>query len=147
MQPAAKRKEPLLRITTRVAFLLVLFAFAFSPLARALAANRVEASPQAKAYRALLKAVAAGDFEAYKKSMTKASATGIDEQIKQSGMDPKKGMEMLKAMTPADLKLTSLKIDPKDAKKATLEATGKMDGELNRGTIALEQEDGQWKIA
>ena len=136
-----------MRTTTRVAFVLVLFAFAFSPLARALASNRVEATPQAKAYRALLKAVAAGDFEAYKKAMTKASSKGIDEQIKQTGMDPKKGMEMLQAMVPTDLTLTSVKIDEKDAKKATLQATGKMGEELNFGTISLEQEDGQWKVA
>ena len=136
-----------MRITNRVALLLVLLAFAFCPLARALASNRIEATPQAKAYGVLLKAVAAGDFEGYKKAMTKASAKGINEQIKQSGMDPKKGMEILKAMAPTDLTLTALNVDPKDARKATLEATGKMGGELNHGTIALEQEDGQWKVA
>jgi len=72
---------------------------------------------------------------------------GLETGIKQSGMDPKKGMEILKAMAPTDLTLTALNVDPKDARKATLEATGKMGGELNHGTIALEQEDGQWKVA
>jgi uncharacterized alpha/beta hydrolase family protein len=50
----------------------------------------------------------------------------------------------MKAMTPTDLKLTSVKVD---GKKATLEATGKVDKEANRGTVSLEQEDGQWKVA
>jgi hypothetical protein len=33
----------------------------------------VEATPQAKAYRAALKAIAAGDFEAYKKTLSSAT--------------------------------------------------------------------------
>jgi hypothetical protein len=47
-------------------------------------------------------------------------------------------------MTPSDLKFTSLKVE---VKKATLEATGKVDKEANKGTIAQEQEDDQWKVA
>jgi hypothetical protein len=116
------------------------------PLSYALSADtgNIEATPQAKAYRALLKAVAAGDYEGYKKCMTKEAAAGIDKQTKEMGLDPKKGMELMKAMTPTDLKLTSVKVD---GKKATLEATGKVDKEANRGTVSLEQEDGQWKVA
>ena len=106
--------------------------------------KNIEATPQARAYRALLKMVAAGDFEGYKKCMTKEAAAGIDKQTKEMGLDPKKGMELMKAMTPTDLKLTALKVD---GKKATLEATGKVDKEANRGTVSLEQEDGQWKVA
>lgn len=111
----------------------------------ALAADtkNVEGSPQAKAYRALLKTVAAEDFEGYKKCMTKEAAAGIDKQIKDGGMEPKKGMQFLKAMSPTDLKFTSLKVD---GKKATLEATGKVGGDASRGTIALEEQDGQWKV-
>jgi len=116
---------------------------AISPASGAETKN-LEKTPQAKAYRAQLKAVAAGDFEGYKKSMTSESQKGIDKQIKDSGLDAKKGMELLKAMAPADLKFTSLNVD---GKKATLEATGKVGGETNKGTIFLEEEDGQWKIA
>jgi hypothetical protein len=134
-----------MRIANRVTLFLLPIAFSFSSSALgAGAAKNVETSPQAKAYRALLKAVEAGDFEGYKKSMTKEAAKGIDQQTKEMGLDPKKGMEMMKAMTPADLKLTALKVE---GKKATLEATGKVDNELNKGTISLEQEDGQWKVA
>jgi hypothetical protein len=116
------------------------------PLSYALSADtgNIEATPQAKAYRALLKAVAAGDYEGYKKCMTKEAAAGIDKQTKEMGLDPKKGMELMKAMTPTDLKLTSVKVD---GKKATLDDTGKVDKEANRGTVSLEQEDGQWKVA
>ena len=104
----------------------------------------LKSSPQVKAYEAVRKAVQAGDFEAYKKAMTKESAKKMDEQIKESKMDTKKGMEFLKAMEPADLRFTDLKVN---GKKATLMATGKVAGEANKGTIELEQEDGQWKVA
>jgi hypothetical protein len=131
--------------TVRRIFVLstVLLALALSPVVAADAKN-VEGSPQVKAYRTLLKAVEAGDFESYKKCMTKEAAAGIDKQIKETGMDPKKGMEFLKAMSPTDLKFASLKVD---GKKATLEATGKVAGEMNKGTIAMEEQDGQWKVA
>jgi len=133
-----------MRITRRVVVpSALLIALTFSS-ARAADSRNLDGTPQAKAYGALLKAVAAGDFDAYKKSMTKEAAKGIDQQTKEMGLDPKKGMELMKAMTPSDLKLTSLKVE---GKKATLEATGKVDEEANKGTIALEQEDGQWKVA
>jgi Domain of unknown function (DUF4878) len=105
--------------------------------------KNLEATPQAKAYRALLKAVDAGDFDAYKKSVTKEGVKAIEQQMKETGMEPKKGMELLKMLVPSDVKFTSLKVD---GKKATLEATGKVDGEMNRGTIPMEEEDGQWKV-
>ena len=107
------------------------------------AAKDLEKTPQVKAYRALLKTVDAGDYEAYKKGMAAESAKGMDQQMKDAGIDAKKGMEFLKAMSPTELKLTSLKVD---GKKATLEATGKVGGELNYGTIEMVDEDGQWKV-
>ena len=103
----------------------------------------LEKTPQVKAYRALLKTVDVGDYEAYKKLMAAESAKGMDQQMKDAGMDPKKGMEFLKAMEPTELKITSLKVD---GKKATLAATGKVGGELNYGTIEMAEEDGQWKV-
>jgi hypothetical protein len=120
-----------------VAVLLCASAFAAS------GSKDLEKTPQVKAYRALLKTVDAGDYEVYKKGMAAESAKGIDQQMKDSGMDPKKGMEFLKAMSPTDLKFTSFKVD---GKKATLLATGKVGGELNYGTIEMAEEDGQWKI-
>jgi hypothetical protein len=114
--------------------------------ASAFAASRskdLEKTPQVKAYRALLKTIDAGDYEAYKKHMAAESAKGMDQQMKDAGMDPKKGMEFLKAMSPTDLKFTSLKVD---GKKATLLATGKVGGELNYGTIEMAEEDGDWKV-
>lgn len=52
-------------------------------------------------------------------------------------------MEFMKAMMPKDLKFASVKVD---VKKSTLEVTGKVADEPNRGTITLEEEDGQWKV-
>ena len=133
-----------MRISRRLLVLsAVLLAWTFST-ARAADSKNLDESPQAKAYKGLLKTVAAGDFDGYKKCMTKEAAAGIDKQIKDSGMDPKKGMEFLKMMSPTDLKFTGLKVD---GKKATLDAAGKVAGEVNKGTIALEEESGQWKIA
>jgi len=93
----------------------------------------------------LLKAVAAPDFEGYKKSMTKEAAKGIDAEMKESGLTAKQGAEMIKAMAPNEVKFTALKVD---GKKATLQATGKvMGGEATYGTMNLQEEDGQWKVA
>jgi len=108
------------------------------------AAQDIAKSPQVAAYKALLKAVNAGDFEGYKKSMTKAAGEGIDKQIKEMGMDPKKGMEMLKAMVAQNIKYTALKVD---GKKAVLSATGRMMDADQYGTIDLEEENGAWKVA
>jgi hypothetical protein len=133
-----------MRIAKRLAVLSSLLVVPAFSSALAAGAKNLETTPQAKVYMSLLKAVAAGDFEGYKKCMTKESVKGIEQQTRETGIDPKKGMEFLKAMTPTELKFTSLKVD---GKKATLEATGKVDGEPNKGTIALEEEDGQWKVA
>lgn len=133
-----------MRIATRLSLLLAFFAFALSS---ALSADTkdLKSTPQAKAYDAVLKAVNAGDYEAYKKAMTKESAKKMDQQMKEMKMDPKKGMEFLKAMSPVNLKYTDLKVA---GKKATLSATAKVaDDPNNKGTIELEQEDGQWKVA
>ncbi len=108
------------------------------------AAQDISKSPQVAAYKALLKAVNAGDFEGYKKSMTKAAGEGIDKQIKEMGMDPKKGMEMLKEMVAQNIKYSALKVD---GKKAVLSATGRMMDADQYGTIDLEEENGAWKVA
>jgi len=128
------------RIVTRVVPA-VLLALALAVPARA--AQDAASSPQARAYQGLLKAVAAGDYVAYKKCMTKAANEGIEKQTKEMNLDPKKVMGMLQAMTPTDIKYTAVKVE---GKKAVLDATGKVGGEANWGTINLEEEDGQWKI-
>ena len=133
-----------MRFSGRVVVLSVLLIALTISIAAAADAKGVEGTPQGTAYRALMKTIADGDYEAMKKCMTKASAEGIEKQTKEMGMDPKKGMEMMKVMTPSDLKLTGLKVD---GKKATLQASGMMDKELNKGTILLEEEGGQWKVA
>ena len=133
-----------MRILSRTIAPVLFAALVCSPLLAAEKAKNLEATPQVKAYRALEKTVAAGDYEAYKKNMAAESAKAMDQQTKDLGLDPKKGMAVLKAMSPSDLKFTSLKVD---GKKATLLATGKQGGEMNYGTIDLVEEDGQWKVA
>lgn len=111
----------------------------------ALSASAADAasSPQAKAYEAHQKAIAAGDYQAFRATMSKSALAEIDKQNKEMGLDPKKMMGMMKELAATDLKFTGVKVD---GKKATLDATGKMGGEANWGTIELDQEDGQWKI-
>ena len=99
-------------------------------------------SPQAAAYQASLKAIASGDFEAYKKTVTKAARAGIETDMKEMNMDAKKAMEMLKEMAPTGIHYTALKVD---GSKATLSATAQMMDEPQYGTIELENEDG-WKV-
>jgi hypothetical protein len=103
----------------------------------------LEATPQGKAYHALLKTVETGDYDGYKRAMVAEAAADIDKQTKELGMTPKKAMEFLKALAPSDVKLTDLKVD---GKKATLSATGKSGGETNWGTIELAEEHGVWKV-
>ena len=104
-------------------------------------AQDVEATPQAKAYRAALKAIAAGDYEAYRKTLSSATLKQMDEQTK--GKSPKEVMDFVKMMSPTDVKLTSVKVD---GQNATLSADAKMDGQAMKGSIALQQEAGQWKV-
>ena len=130
-----------MRILVRTNLALLLIALAAAP---ALAAGKdLEATPQAKAYRALLKTVAAGDYEGYKKAMTAESAKGMDAQLKEMKMQPKQAMMMLKAMAATDVKLTDLKVT---GKKAVLTATGKSGGETNYCSIDMAEESGQWKV-
>jgi hypothetical protein len=104
-------------------------------------AQDVEATPQAKAYRAALKAIAAGDYEAYRKTLSSATLKQMDEQTK--GKSPKEVMDFVKMMSPTDVKLTSVKVD---GQNATLSADAKMDGQAMKGSIALQEEAGQWKV-
>ena len=103
----------------------------------------VESTPQAKVLRANLKAVAASDFEAYKKTMSSESLKQMDAQAKEMKKTPKELMEFVKMMSPTDIKLTDLKVD---GKKATLSMTGKSDGQAMKGTADMVEENGQWKV-
>ena len=133
-----------MRTTSRLALSLCLILSLAAAAAGADDAKKLESTPQAKAYRVMLKAIDAGDFEAYKKSMTKEARTAIDAQMKEMEMKPEDAMKFMKAMAPTELKFTSLKVD---GKKATMMATGKVGGEPNnKGTIDLAEEDGVWKI-
>ena len=128
--------RPSLRLT--VAF------FVAAIIAIRLRAADASQSPQAKAYQASLQAIAAGDFEAYKKSVTKATRAGIEKDMKELGMDAGKAIEMLQAIAPSDVRFTALEVD---GQKAVLSATGQMMDEPQYGTIELEEEDGAWKVS
>jgi hypothetical protein len=109
-----------MRVTRVSLVLAICLGFSLAALAAG-GGQDVEATPQAKAYRAALKAIAAGDFEAYKKTLSSATLKQMEEQTK--GKSSKEVMEFVKMMSPADQKLTSVKVD---GKKATLMASGWM---------------------
>lgn len=115
----------------------------FSLAAAAADSKDVESTPQAKVYRASLKAIADGDYPAYAKCMTSEAVKAIEEQTKEMGKTTKDGMELMKMMAPSDVKFTGLKVD---GKKTVLLATGKQDTEVMYGSIDLEEENGQWKV-
>ncbi len=125
--------------TTIRACLALGFCLGFS--VAALGADNAEATAQAKAYRAVLKAISAGDLEAYKKGLSSATLKQMEEQTK--GRSAKDVMDFVKMMTPTDQKITSVKVD---GKSATLQVTGKMDGQAMSGSIAMVDEGGQWKV-
>ncbi len=131
-----------MKVATRSTFVLALL-FAVSSLAFAAGAKDLESTPQARVYRASLKAIADGDYAAYTKCMTSEAVQEIEKQTKELGKTPKDGMELLKAMAPSDVKFTNLKVD---GKKAVLSATGKQDTETMYGSIDVAEENGQWKV-
>lgn len=126
----------------RSASLTALLALALCAPLRA-ADKDLTRTPQVKAHEAQLKALNAGDYEAYRKTVTKANLAQMDKELKEAGMDAKKAMEFLKEMAPQEIKYTDLKVD---GKKAKLLATAKSFDQVTYGTIELEEEDGQWKV-
>jgi hypothetical protein len=129
--------------SSRFVAAIVLFTLACLPAFAADLAAAAAASPQAKVYETHLQAMMKADYQAFRATMSKTALAQMDKQNKDMSLDPKKMMEMMKAMAPTDLKFTDVKVD---GKKATLMATGKMGGENNWGTISLVDEGGQWKI-
>lgn len=121
----------------------IVLTLACLPALAADLAKAAAASPQAKVYEAHVKAMMAADYQGFRATMSKTALAQMDKQSKDMGLDPKKMMEMMKAMAATDLKFTDVKVD---GAKATLMATGKMGGENNWGTISLVDEGGQWKI-
>jgi hypothetical protein len=106
-------------------------------------ASDIEASPQARVYRASAKAIEAGDLKAYQATLASESKKEMDKVSKEMGKTPKDLMELIQIMQPKDVKLSDLKVD---GKKATMAATGKSDAETMYGSIELTEESGQWKV-
>ena len=129
--------------TLRVVASVVLWTLACLPAFAADVAKAAASSPQAKVYETMRKAVAAGDYNGMRATMSKATLAKMDQQNKDMHLDTKKGMEMMKDMAATDVKFTDLKVT---GTKAVLEATGKVMGEANWGTIEETNEGGQWKI-
>jgi hypothetical protein len=107
------------------------------------AAADIEASPQAKAYRASVKAIDSGDVKAYQATLSSEATKEMEKVSKDMGKTPKDLMELLKILQPNDVKLSDLKVD---GKKATMSGTGKSENETMYGSIELEEENGQWKV-
>jgi hypothetical protein len=102
-------------------------------------------SPQAKAYLDWVKAVKAGNLEAWKKLVPAEASQQIEAQAKEMKKKPKDVVEFLGAMTPDENKITGLKVD---GGKATLLVTGRTKGEPkpSYGKVEMIQEGGAWKV-
>jgi hypothetical protein len=102
-------------------------------------------SPQAKVYFAWVKAVKAGDLEAWKKLVPAEASQQIEAQAKEMNKKPKDVVEFLGSMTPDENKVTGVKVD---GGKATLSVTGKTKGEPkpSYGKVEMVQEGGAWKV-
>lgn len=102
-------------------------------------------SPQAQVYAAWVKAVKAGDLEAWKKVVPAEASQQIEAQAKEMNKKPKDVLDFLGAMTPDENKITGLKVD---GNKATLSVTGKTKGEPkpSYGSVEMIQEGGTWKV-
>jgi len=121
--------------------LAALFVVAALPLTAADAAK----SPQAKVYLEWVKAVKAGNLEAWKKVVPAEASQQIETQAKEMKKTPKDILEFLGAMSPDESKITGLKVD---GDKATLLITGKTKGETkpSYGKVQMIQEGGAWKV-
>jgi hypothetical protein len=102
-------------------------------------------SPQAKAYLDWVKAVKAGNLEAWKKLVPAEASKQIEAQAKEMKKTPKDVIEFLGAMTPDENKITGLKVD---GNKATLLVAGTTKGEPQPsfGKVEMIQEGGAWKV-
>ncbi|MEO8431183.1 MAG: hypothetical protein ABI592_06700 [Acidobacteriota bacterium] len=129
-----------MRKATR-ALLCLALGLAVTPLFAA--GKDFEGTPQAKVYRANQKAIATGDYEAYKKTMSSEALKEMDSQTKAMGKQPKDIMELMKMMSPTDIKITDVKVD---GKKAVLSVNGKSDGQMMKGTADMVDENGGWKM-
>ncbi len=107
------------------------------------AADDIEASPQARVYRASAKAIGAGDVKAYSKTLASEANQEMEKVAREMGKTPKDLMELLQIMQPKDVKLSELEVD---GKKATMAATGKSEGETMYGSVELVEENGEWKV-
>ena len=102
-------------------------------------------SPQAKVYLDWVKAVKAGNLEAWKKLVPSEASQQIEAQAKEMKKTPKDVVEFLGAMTPDENTVTGLKVD---GTKATLKVAGKTKGDPkpSYGSVEMIQEGGAWKV-
>jgi hypothetical protein len=135
------RKEFPMRTTLRS--ILVISMVLGSLPALAADSKDVDATPQARVYRASEKAIASGDVKAYQATLASESVKEMEKVSREMGKTPKDLMELVKIMQPVNVKLSDLKVD---GKTATMSAEGKSENETMYGTIELADENGQWKV-
>lgn len=102
-------------------------------------------SPQAKVYLEWVKAVKAGNLEAWKKLVPAEASKQIEAQAKEMKKTPKDVLDFLGSMSPDENKITGLKVD---GTKATLSVTGTTKGEPkpSYGKVEMVLEGGAWKV-
>ena len=103
-------------------------------------------SPQAKVYFDWVKAVKAGNLEAWKKLVPAEASQQIEAQAKEMKKTPKDVVAFLGAMTPDENKIHGPQ--GRSRTKATLKVTGTTKGEPEHsyGNVEMIQEGGAWKV-
>ena len=132
-----------LRLT--LAALFVVTAFSVSAGDPPKSGGDAAKSPQAKVYLEWVKAVKAGNLDAWKKLVPAEASQQIEAQAKEMKKTPKDVLDFLGSMSPDENKITGLKVE---GTKATLSVTGKTKGEPkpSYGKVEMVQEGGAWKV-
>jgi hypothetical protein len=102
------------------------------------AGQNLEDTPQARTVRAFMKAVAAGDLDGMRNTL---SADGQEEL---DGLDPAETIEMMQAFLPEQGEITAVEID---GDTATVSIVERHDNVTSTATVRLVLENMEWKIS
>jgi hypothetical protein len=108
------------------------------PPSQTASSQDLESTPQARTVRAFMKAVAAGDLNALRRTL---SAEALKEL---EGMDAKETLEMMKAFLPQGGAISSIEVE---GTTAAVKIVEKEAGMTSTTTVRLVLENKEWKIS
>lgn len=99
--------------------------------------QNMEDTPQAWTVRAFMKAVAAGDLEGMRKTLSAGGQKELD------GLDPKETIEMMQAFLPEEGEITAIEVEGDTATVSVVERDGNV---TSTSMVRLILENMEWKI-